>query len=82
MQNRVENRLLEQQLNEMVRLATPVDTSGNEVNEPKPHYIRSANIKADYSKTELKTEEDVDEYVEVLRKTLKEHIKNHRRISL
>ena len=74
--------LLTKQLNEMIRLFTPLDPTGNEVNEPKPHYIRRTAIKASFPKSELRTEKDVDEYVEALRKALKEQIKNNRRISL
>jgi hypothetical protein len=46
------------------------------------HYINKNNIKPAFSKTELKSEQDVDEYVEAYRKALKEQIKNNRRIQL
>lgn len=75
--------LLPRQLNEMIRLSTPTpDGSVNVVNEPTPHYIRRASIKVDYPKTELRTEVDVNEYVEALRKALIAQIKETRRISL
>lgn len=81
--SKVLDTLLMKQLTEMVRLATPIDDSGNgEVSEPKVHYIKRSNVKAKYTKTELKTESDVDEYVESLRDALKEQIKNNRRIEL
>jgi hypothetical protein len=79
---KVRDVLVSNQLNEMIRLVAPPPSSGGEVNEPKPHYIRGTSVKANYSKTELRTEADVDEYVEALRKSLKEQIKNNRRISL
>ena len=75
--------LLMKQLTEMVRLATPVDDSDSgAVSEPKVHYIKRSNVKAKYEKSELKTEADVDDYVESLREALKEQIKNNRRIEL
>ena len=75
--------LLPKQLNEMIRLTTPIPAGGgDEVNEPTPHYIRKTSIKVDFSKTELRTEEDVNEYIEALRKSLLEQIKQTRRISL
>ncbi|MBT7465700.1 MAG: hypothetical protein HN686_17055, partial [Bacteroidetes bacterium] len=79
---KVREVLVSNQLNEMIRLVAPPPSSGGEVNEPKPHYIRGTSVKANYSKTELRTEADVDEYVEALRKSFKEQIKNNRRISL
>lgn len=72
--------LLPKQLNEMVRLSAP--EGGNIVSEPTPHYIRRASIKIDYAKTELRTENDVNEYIEALKKALIQQIKETRRISL
>jgi hypothetical protein len=74
--------LFPKQLNEMIKLSAPVSTGGNVVNEPTPHYIRSTTIKVKYPKSELRTEEDVNEYVEAFRKALLEQIKNTKRISL
>jgi hypothetical protein len=81
--SRVADILFTKQLNEMLRLTTP-DTSvdGSVVSEPKAHYIKRTNIRAKYSKSELRSEEDVDEYMEALRKAYKEHIKDNRRIQL
>ena len=50
--------------------------------KPTPHYIRSASIKVNFKKTELRTEDDVNEYVEAFKKALLEQIKETRRISL
>lgn len=74
--------LYPKQLNEMMRLSTPVETGGNVVNEPTPHYIRRTSIKVDFAKTELRTEADVNEYVDALKKALLEQINETRRISL
>ena len=77
------NILLQQQLNEMVRLATPVSSPDTgQVSEPKPHYITMTRVNIDYPKSELRTESDVDEYVKAYKKVLIEHIKSNRRISL
>jgi hypothetical protein len=65
----------------MMRLSTPVDTGGD-VADLTPHYIRRASIKVDFAKTELRTEADVNEYVDALKKALLEQINETRRISL
>lgn len=74
--------LLPQQLNEMLRLGRPADVEGKTVNEPSPHYIKRTSIKVDYPKTELRTEDDVDEYIDALKKALVAQIKETRRIYL
>lgn len=74
--------LYPKQLNEMIRLSTPADSGAGEAQEPTPHYIRRTSIKVDFAKTELRTEADVNEYVEALKKALLEQIKETRRISL
>ena len=73
--------ILTSQLNEMLRLATPIVDYG-EVSEPSIHYINARNVNVKIDKTELRTDLDVDEYVESLREALKEQIKNNRRIEL
>jgi hypothetical protein len=79
---KVSGILSTQQLNEMIRLSTPVPAEQGDAAEPIVHYIRKASIKADYPKSELKTEKDVDDYIEALRKAFKEQIKDNKRISL
>ncbi len=74
--------LLPKQLNEMIKLSAPPDTGGSEPSEPIPHYIASSSIKTKYQKSELRTVDDVNEYVEALRKALIEQINNTKRISL
>ncbi|MQY78334.1 MAG: BREX system P-loop protein BrxC, partial [Bacteroidetes bacterium] len=78
---RVENELLTTQLNEMVKLATPADTE-KETHEPKVHYITRSTIKVNYPNSELRTEADVNEYVEALKKEFLKHIRENKRISL
>ncbi len=86
----VKDHLFTKQLNEMMAMTTPrieypTDNGtqrGEVIASPVVHYINKNSIKAQFSKTELKTEADVDEYVEAYRKALKEQIKNNRRIQL
>lgn len=52
------------------------------VAESMPHYIRKNNLKIDFSKNELKDENDVNEYIEALKIKLLEEINNNRRIKL
>ncbi|SFF42732.1 BREX system P-loop protein BrxC [Flavobacterium xueshanense] len=82
------DNLLTKQLNEMMRLIIPVvaipngEPDEDKVSEPTPHYISRTSIKVNFTKSELRTEADVNEYVEALRKSFLEQIKETRRISL
>lgn len=72
-------------INKAIEILTPKyneDENNQKVAEPKPHYIRKNNLKIDFSKNELKDENDVNEYIEALRIKLLEEIKNNRRIKL
>lgn len=86
--HKVKDRLLEQQLNEMIRLSTPIKEEAAKkdgapvVHDPIPHYIRKSAVKVNFSKTELRSETDVQEYIEAYKKALLKEIKNNRRISL
>jgi hypothetical protein len=66
----------------MIRLNAPKNDTTGQVTDQKPHYITSTSIKVNFSKTELKTEEDVKEYVDEFKKALLEKIKDNKRISL
>ncbi|MDR9410905.1 MAG: hypothetical protein RI573_18815, partial [Balneolaceae bacterium] len=62
-----------EQLNQMIELATP-----EKEDEPKRQFIKQSNIHTSFSKKELETEEDVDEYLSSLREAMVKHIqKNH-----
>ncbi len=76
-------RLKSQQLNEMMRLSTVLTNNqeGN-VNEPVPQYVRRNTINIHFTKSELQTEADVNEYVEALRKAYIQQIKDTKRIAL
>ena len=80
--NHVSDVIFPRQLNEMIRLNAPKNETTGQVSDQTPHYIRSTSIKVNFSKTELKTEEDVQEYVDELKKALLEKIKDNKRISL
>lgn len=85
-------RLKPQQLNEMMRLSQPPtapptpSSSGNPTptvaTEPIQHYISRNNVRVSFSKTELRTETDVEEYINALKKAYLDQIKDNRRISL
>jgi len=74
----VKGELLEKQLNEMAKLAMPPEKDDT----PAVHYQRINNVKVDFPKTELKTKEDVEKYVEALKAKLNELINANKRISL
>jgi len=74
----VKGELLEKQLNEMAKLAMPSEKD----DKPVVHYQRINNVKVDFPKTELKTKEDVEKYVEALKTKLNELINDNKRISL
>jgi len=80
--NHVSDVIFPRQLNEMIRLNAPKNETTGQISDQTPHYIRSTSIKVNFSKTELKTEEDVQEYVDELKKALLEKIKANKRISL
>lgn len=87
-------RLKPQQLNELMRLSTPVAVKINTgepsaelpvaatIKEPALQYVSKASIKIGFSKTELCSENDVNEYIEVMRLAYLKQINEHKRISL
>ena len=79
---KVLEKLHSDQLNEMMRLFEPENSDPDIVDDNKIHYITKINVQVNYPKSELKTENDVDDYVEALRKAFKKQINNNRRISL
>ncbi len=81
--NRATDTLFTKQLNEMAALAHPAENIDEEFPKERPaHYIKRNNIKFEFAKTELRTEEDVDEYLKAFGKALKEQIQINRRIQL
>ncbi len=74
----VKGELLEKQLNELAKLALPPEKPDT----PVVHYQRINTVKVEFPKTELKTKEDVEKYVEALKAKLNELINDNKRISL
>ena len=73
--------LFTEQLNYIQDLKT-ADEKAGEVSEPKVEYINRANIQVVFEKSELRSEAEVEEYVEALKKELLRQIKENRRITL
>jgi len=77
----VAGKLMDKQLEELVRLAKPVDTVGEDP-EPVIQYRNISTVKAPFHKKELRNAEEVEQYVEALKKRLIELINDNKRISL
>jgi hypothetical protein len=75
-------KLLGVQLNKMMELLAPESEEEDGAAEPRVHYISKDLVKVDFPKSELKTEEDVHDYVKKLEEELLKHIRDNRRISL
>lgn len=75
----VKNKLLQNQLNEMIRLST---AGKDDTEEELPHYHQISAVKISFRKAELKTTDDVEKYVEALKARLNELINDNKRISL
>ncbi len=73
---RVQDSIEAKQLTELLKL-TSKDQEKDDV-----LYIKANNIIISYDKRELKTDEDVDEYIETLREKYKDQISKSRRIIL
>lgn len=82
--NRIKNDLFTKQLNEIYRITSPSppegDSEGPETERVRVIHIGS--VKIPYPESQLKTEADVDAYVEALREAYKRQLQNNRRISL
>lgn len=70
----VQDQIEPRQLTKLQRLTS--------VGEEQFEYIKASRIHISYDKRELKTNEEVDEYIETLREKYKEQISKNRRISL
>jgi predicted transcriptional regulator len=69
-------------LNKMLQYTTTENENTDFIAEKPSTYVSKSTIKPLYNKSELKTEQDVDEYIEAYRKAMKELIKQNKRISL
>lgn len=78
---RVDDHLYSDQMNLMVRWLTPKTEEGKpEYKTAK--YIKRSNIHIDFNKRELKTEEDVEDYIEALKEAYLERINQNLKITL
>ncbi len=68
-----------EQLNKMAAWTTPNEMGAS---EPQPQYVKSSNLRVNFDKHELKTESDVEEYVEAIKNAYLEQIKKNRKITL
>jgi hypothetical protein len=71
--------LYTEQLNKMVALVTPKEKG---VSEPPPQYVKSSNLRVNFDKHELKTESDVEEYIEAIKIAYLDQIRKNRKITL
>lgn len=68
-------------LNLMANMSAPKTPDGKAA-EPITKYMRSSQIQVDYDKNELVTEEDVNDYIEALRKAFLKRINDNIKINL
>lgn len=66
-------------LNRIQDMLTPKDLPAS---EPKVRYIKRNDVRINFEKSELRTREDVEAYVEAMRKALLKQLEENRRISL
>jgi hypothetical protein len=78
--NTIKNVLFINQLNEVYKKSQEMVAIGGETTVNKVVYAGSIEIS--FPRNQLKTEEDVDAYVEAMRAEFKKQIQNNRRISL
>lgn len=77
----LEDHFYSDQMNQMVQWLTPKDEEGK-VEEPKAKYIKRTNIRVNFEQRELKTEEDVESYLEALKEAYMERINQNLKITL
>jgi hypothetical protein len=78
--NTIKNVLFINQLNEVYKKSQEMVAIGGETTVNKVVYAGSIEIS--FPRNQLKTEEDVDAYVEAMRAEFKKQIQNNRRISI
>lgn len=62
--------------------ATTTSTDAPKVDEPKIEYINSKTLKIDYNKPWLSDEDDVENYIELMKKALLKEIKDGKRVQV
>ena len=78
---KLEDHFYSDQMNKMAQWLAPKGDDGK-AKEPKAKYIKRSNIRIDFNKRELKTEEDVDAYIEALKEAYLERINQNLKITL
>ena len=78
---KLEDYFYSEQMNKMVDWLAPKDQEG-EIEEPKAKYIKRTNIRVNFEQRELKTEEDVESYLEALKEAYMERINQNLKITL
>jgi hypothetical protein len=81
--SRIKNVILTNQLNEINRKSHVPETGVSD--KPRAEIVKVisvGSVKVSFPKSQLKTDADVDAYVEALREEFKKQIQNNRRISL
>ena len=63
-------------------ITTTTSTDAPKVDEPKIEYINSKSLKIDYNKPWLSDEDDVENYVELMKKALLKEIKDGKRVQV
>lgn len=63
-------------------IATTTSTDAPKVAEPKIEYINSRTLKIDYNKPWLSDEDDVENYIELMKKALLKEIKDGKRVQV
>ena len=77
----VEDNLYSSQMNLISKWLAPKPENGK-VQEPQAKYIKNSSIHVQFVKHELTSEEDVEEYIEALKETYLERIKQNLKITL
>jgi hypothetical protein len=63
-------------------ITTTTSTDAPKVDEPKIEYINSKSLKIDYNKPWLSDEDDVENYIELMKKALLKEIKDGKRVQV
>jgi hypothetical protein len=78
---KLDDHFYSDQMNKMAQWLAPKDDDGT-AEEPKAKYIKRNNIHIDFNKRELKTEEDVEAYLDALKVAYLERIHQNLKITL
>lgn len=80
--NNLVEEMYSKQLNAIGVLLAKENSLTGKTEEPAFKYIRSADVKTTFTKTELQTEDDVNEYIEKLKLAMLEKVRDNKRITL